>query len=198
MKKLVTVTLVVVFGLSSMSSWAQNFGVRASLGFSNLVVPEANENPLGRTFSFELGGTVDLDLADRFYLQSGLSLHKKGAATVSSGNFNLLYLEIPITARFDFVELGAEGSLYGRAGIYSGMLLSANFEGTKLSVGSTASDGFKFFDFGLISGLGYAINDSIDVGFILKFGFSDIEPNSSLVKIKNGAIMISANYRFGM
>ncbi len=198
MKQLVTVTIIALFGLSSLSSKAQNFGVRSSLGISNFVTPNTTNGNFGRSFSFEFGGTVDLDLADHFYLQSGLSFHKKGAATFSSGNFNLLYLEIPVTARFDFVEIGAEGSLYGRAGFYSGLLLSANIQGRKFTVGGAPSDGFKFLDFGLISGVGYSFNEAIDVGLVFKFGFSNIEPNPSVSALKNGAILVSANYRFGL
>lgn len=197
MKSLVTVVTILVFGFFSISTSAQYIGVRAGVGISNLITPSTSTAAYGRVFSTEIGGTIDFDLADRFYLQSGLSFIKKGGGRLS-GNFNLYYLKIPVTARFDFLEVGAEGNLYARAGLYSGMLLAANFSGSKRSIGNTALDDFKFFDMGLITGVGYAFNDAIDVGFAAEFGFLNIEPDPSLVSLTNATFMITANYRFGM
>ncbi|MFK7810857.1 MAG: porin family protein [Maribacter sp.] len=197
MKSLATVVTVLVFGLFSSFASAQYIGVRAGVGISNLLTPTNSTAAYGRVFSAHLGGTIDFDLADRFYLQSGLSFLKKGGGRLN-GNFNLYYLEVPVTARFDFLEIGAEGNLYARAGLYSGMLLAANFGGVKRSVGGTANDSFRFFDMGLITGIGYAFNDSIDVGFATQFGFLNVEPNPNLVSLTNATIMITANYRFGM
>jgi len=125
MKSLVTVVTVLMFGLFSTSTSAQYMGVRAGVGISNLLTPSNSTASYGRVFSAHIGGTIDFDLADRFYLQSGLSFIKKGGGRLN-GNFNLYYLEIPVTARFDFLEVGAEGNLYGRAGLYSGLLLAGN------------------------------------------------------------------------
>jgi len=197
MKSLVTVVTVLMFGLFSTSTSAQYMGVRAGVGISNLLTPSNSTASYGRVFSAHIGGTIDFDLADRFYLQSGLSFIKKGGGRLN-GNFNLYYLEIPVTARFDFLEVGAEGNLYGRAGLYSGLLLAGNFGGEKVNIGGTTADAFRFFDMGLITGVGYAFNDSIDVGLAAQFGFLNIEPDPSLVKLTNGTIMITANYRFGM
>lgn len=197
MKSLVTVVAVITFGLCSISSSAQYFGVRAGVGISNLITSNNSNTTFGRVFSTHLGGTIDFDLADRFYLQSGASFFKKGGANFN-GNFNLYYLELPVTARFDFLEVGAEGNLYARAGFYSGVLLAADFNGTKLDVGNRPGADFKFFDFGLITGVGYAFNDSIDVGLAFEFGFLNTDAEQSAVSLTNGAFTVTANYRFGM
>lgn len=197
MKNLMTVVAVVVFGLFSISTSAQYIGVRAGMGISNLLTPTNSTAAYGRVFSAHIGGTIDFDLADQLYLQSGLSFIKKGGGRLN-GNFNLYYLEVPVTARFDFLEIGAEGNLYARAGLYSGFLLAGNFDGTKLDIGNTSNDDFKFLDMGLITGVGYAFNESIDVGFGAEFGFLNIEPDQSLVSLTNATFMITANYRFGM
>ncbi len=197
MKSLATLVTVIVIGLSSMSVSAQYFGVRGGLGISNLITSTNSNTTFGRVFSAHLGGTIDFELSDQFWLQSGVSFFKKGGANLS-GNFNLYYLEVPVTARFDFLEVGAEGILYARAGMYSGLLMAANFSGTKLDVGSRPGDDFKFFDFGLITGVGYGFNESIDVGLVFEFGLLNTDAEQSLVSITNGAIMLSANYRFGL
>jgi len=197
MKNFVSVVAVIIFSLSSMSISAQYFGVRGGLGISNLITSNNSNTTFGRVFSAHLGGTIDFELSDQFWLQSGVSFFKKGGANLS-GNFNLFYLEVPVTARFDFLELGAEGILYARAGMYSGLLMAANFNGTKLDVGSRPGDDFRFFDLGLITGVGYGINESIDVGLVFEFGLLNTDAEQSVVSLTNGAIMISANYRFGL
>ena len=197
MKKLATVVMVMTLGLCSISASAQYFGVRAGLGISNFVTSNETSFNFGRVFSTHVGGTVDYELNDEFTLQSGVTFFKKGGANFTN-NFNLYYLELPVTARYDFLEIGDEGSLYARAGFYSGFLLAANFGGVKQDVGGQPGDDFKFFDFGLITGAGYAFNESIDVGLVFEFGFLNVEPNPNNVSLSNGAIMLSANYRFGM
>lgn len=197
MKNLITLVTVLVFGFFSITSSAQYFGVRTGAGISSLLTPSSSSFTYGRVFSTHLGGTIDFDLADRFYVQSGLSFIKKGGAR-PNGNFNLYYLKVPVTARFDFLEVGGEGNLYARAGLYSGLLLAANFGGQKRSIGSATNDAFRFFDMGLITGVGYAFNESIDVGFAAEFGFLNAEPDPSLISLTNASFMITANYRFGM
>lgn len=197
MKNLVTVVAVVAFGFFSISTSAQYFGVRSGIGISNLITSTNSNATFGRLFSAHLGGTIDFELSDQFWLQSGVSFFKKGGANLV-GNFNLYYLEVPVTARFDFLEVGAEGILYARAGMYSGFLMAANFSGTKLDIGNRPGDDFRFFDLGLITGVGYGFNESIDVGLVFEFGLLNTDAEQSAVSLTNGAIMISANYRFGL
>ena len=197
MKNSVTVVALVIFALFSTFTSAQYIGVRSGIGISNLLTSSNSNTTFGRLFSAELGGTIDFEIADQFWLQSGLSFSKKGGANFN-GNFNLYYLELPATVRYDFLELGAEGILYARAGLYSGFLLSANFAGQKLDIGNMPGDDFKFFDLGLITGVGYGINESIDVGLVFKFGFLNTDAEQSTVSLTNGAVLVSANYRFGL
>jgi len=168
MKSLVTVATVLVFGFFSISSSAQYMGVRTGVGISNLITSTNSNSTFGRLFSVHVGATIDFEIADRFWLQSGTTFFKKGGAN-AFGN-----------------------------GFYSGMLLTANFNGTKLDVGSRPGDDFKFFDFGIISGVGYGFNESIDVGLAVEFGFLNTDAEQSTVSLTNGAIMITANYRFGL
>lgn len=197
MKSLVTVVSVIVFGFFSISSSAQYFGVRSGVGISNLLTSSNSNTTFGRVFSAHLGGTIDFEIADQFWIQSGVSFFKKGGAN-TRGNFNLYYLELPVTARFDFLEVGAEGILYARAGMYTGLLMAANFSGTKLDIGNKVGDDFKALDVGLIAGVGYGFNESIDVGLAFEFGFLNTDAEQSVVSLTNGAIMLSANYRFGL
>lgn len=197
MKNVITLAALLTFGFFSTSTSAQYVGVRSGIGISNLITSNNTDATFGRLFSAEIGGTIDFEITDKFWLQSGLSFAKKGGANLS-GNFNLYYLELPATVRFDFLEVGTEGTLYARTGLYSGFLMSANFNGVKQDIGNKTSDDFKFFDLGLITGIGYGFNKNIDVGLVFKLGFLNIDAEQSVVSITNGAIMLSANYRFGL
>lgn len=80
------------------------------MGISNLLTPSNSTAAYGSVFSTHLGGTMVFELSDRLSLQSGLSFFKKGGGR-PNGNFNLYYLEVPVTAGFDFLEVGATGNL---------------------------------------------------------------------------------------
>ena len=189
--------MVLAFGLCSISASAQYFGARAGIGISNVITGNETNARFGRLFSTHVGGTIDFELSEEFSLQSGLTFFKKGGAGTVR-NINLYYLELPVSARYDFLEIGSESSLYARAGLYSGFLLAGNVGSTKLDIGNRPGDDVKFFDFGLLTGVGYAFNESIDVALMFEFGFLNLEPNQNLASLSNGAISITANYRFGM
>lgn len=197
MKKTVKVLVFTMILFVGFSASAQYFGARAGVGISNLITSNATNFTFGRVFSTHLGGTIDFELSDQFFLQSGITFFKKGGAN-RFNNFNLYYLELPATARFDFLEIGSEGMLYARAGFYTGFLLAADFGGEPLDIGSRVGDDFKFFDFGLISGIGYGFNENIDVGLAFEFGFLNTNADRNDISLTNGAIMITANYRFGL
>ncbi|MEP3207945.1 MAG: porin family protein [Maribacter sp.] len=198
MKSLVTVVAVIVFGLSNVSTSAQYFGVEADFGISNVFISNPRAVGFNPLLSAKIGGTVDFDIADNFYLHTGLGFSKKGAATLDDGNLNFFYIQVPIGARFSFVEIGAESSLYAEAGLYTGVLLSAKFNGFKQDVGNTTLDDWKPLDLGLYTGVGFAINDAIDVGFATEFGLLNIDPEQSVFSFKNAAFMLGANFRFGI
>ncbi len=198
MKSLVTVVAVIVFGLSNVSTSAQYFGVEADFGISNVFISNPRAVGFNPLLSAKIGGTVDFDISDNFYLHTGLGFSKKGAATLDDGNLNFFYIQVPIGARFSFVEIGAESSLYAEAGLYTGVLLSAKFNGFKQDVGNTTLDDWKPLDLGLYTGVGFAINEAIDVGFATEFGLLNIDPEQSVFSFKNAAFMLGANFRFGI
>lgn len=198
MKNLITLMLTVTIGLSSFSASAQYFGVEADFGISNVFISDPRATDLNSLLSAKIGGTVDFDISDNFYLHTGLGFSKKGAATLSDGNLNLLYIQVPVGARFSFVEIGAESSLYAEAGLYTGVLVSARFNGFKQDIGNTTLDDWKPLDIGLYTGFGFAINDGIDIGFTTEFGLTNIDPEQSVISFKNAAFMLGANFRFGL
>lgn len=55
--------------------------------------------------------------------------------------------------------------------------MAADFSGTKLDVGNRIDDDFRCFDLGFLTGVGYAFNDSIDLGLAAEFGFLNADPD---------------------
>lgn len=198
MKNLITLVTVLVFGFFSISSSAQYFGVEADFGISNVFISNPRAVGYNALLSAKIGGTVDFELSDNLFLHTGLGFSKKGAATFDDGNLNFLYVQVPVGARFSFLEIGAQSSLYAEAGLYTGVLVSAKFNGFKRDIGNTTLDDWKPLDLGIYTGVGFAINDAIDIGFATEFGLLNIDPEQSVFSFKNAAFMLGANFRFGM
>ena len=198
MKNLATIVTVVIFGFFSTTASAQYFGVEADFGISDVFISNPRAVGYNALLSAKIGGTVDFELSDNFFLHTGLGFAKKGAATLGDGNLNFFYIQVPIGARFSFVEIGAQSSLYAEAGLYSGVLLSAQFNGFKRDIGNTTLDDWKPLDLGFYTGFGFAISDAIDIGFVTEFGLLNIDPEQSVFSYKNAAFMLGANFRFGM
>jgi len=195
MKNYFRTLVIVTMGLLSASTSAQIFGVKAGIGIANFT--SANDivsARFGRTFGAKLGGTVEFDLTDQLYLGSGLNFVKRGAAT-STGSFNNLYVEVPVGARFDIVEVGS-GYLFANAGFNLGVMVSSRSDGTKLGIGIQDGDIFKGLDFGFNTGAGFIFNDTFEVGLNLELGLLDIS-SSGNTNLKNFMLLATVGYKFG-
>lgn len=198
MKNLARVVTVVIFGLFGTTTSAQFFGVEADFGISNVYISNPRSVGLNPLISAKVGGTVDIELSDNFFLHTGVGIAKKGAASLDDGNLNFLYVQAPVGVRFSFVEIGAQSSLYAEAGLYTSVLASARFNGFKLDIGNTTLDDWKPLDLGFYTGFGFAISEAIDIGFATEFGLLNIDPEQSVYSFKNATFMLGANFRFGM
>jgi hypothetical protein len=158
----------------------------------------------------------------KFSFETGLILSNKGFQRVQvfkswtmpsdivEGNYNLVYLDIPVTARISF-DLG-KAIIYGKFGPYLGIGLRGkeetiiNYYGmgdleTKESDiewgNDEAEDDFKRLDPGLTAGAGleiHSIHLSIDYGL----GLGNILPSfSSTTSYYNRVLGISLGYKLG-
>lgn len=197
MKNSVKVLMVLMIAAVSFSANAQIFGVKGAVGLSNISSPDEADNALfGSALGAKIGGTIELDIAENIYLGSGLGFAKKGASS-SNGNFNMFYVEVPVNLRYNFLEVGAAGSLYAISGITVGTLLSANLDGEKLGIGTEADNFFKPIDFGVNFGAGIIFNENLEVGLLSEFGLANVYANN-LSNLKNVALLVSVGYKFGM
>jgi hypothetical protein len=214
--------LVAVFSITK-ESFAQSFGVKAGLNLSNLIVKDENDtysdeykmNP-----GFHAGVTAEFPINELISFETGLQISTKGYKTgiketysevtyEVNQKFNLIYLEIPLTAMASFNVGGTK--IYGVFGPYIGMGISGKVKSEikvtgmdtetdteTINWGTDAdSDDLKRLDYGLTAGAGVNIN-SIRFGLIFSFGLANISSYTDYgSKIKNRVLGISMAYRFG-
>jgi len=204
--------------------FAQNFRVKAGLNLSNMLMKDYNEtysDDFKMNPGFHIGSTAEFPLTEMISFETGLFLSTKGfkkseeeiimSETIEiEEELNLLYLDIPLTAKVSFDLDGAK--IYGVLGPYLGMGLSGKSKYEYTFDGETETeeediewgtneevekDDLKRLDFGLTMGAGVEIN-SIQIGLTYGLGLANIStyPYDDF-KIKNRVLGLSVGYRFG-
>lgn len=210
-------TVVVALTITTELS-AQNYGVRAGLNLSNMLlrsdgVTNYNGNVLHP--GFHLGVTTEFPISQIFSFETGLIFTKKGykfnldAPIFPVGNYtqqsqaNLYYLDIPLTAKV-IHELNAV-KLYGVFGPYMGLGMSGRVKSETIKDGETqrseidvewGANNYKRFDFGLIIGAGVEIK-SIQLGLTYNLGLANVLADSKNdTRLNNRVIALTVGYRF--
>jgi len=218
MKKTVKIMMLVVFVATSTGSFAQKFGLKGGLNLSNMLVKDDDDtysddyemNP-----GYHVGVTAEYPISDMLSFETGLLLSTKGfkLSEEEDGDkaelkLNLLYLDLPLTAKATF-DFGV-AKFYGLFGPYLGVGLSGKSKFEVTFSGETESDeedvewgsdededDLKRLDYGLAMGAGVEIN-SVRIGLTYNLGFLNISPYSDDgFKMNNRVIGISVGYTFG-
>ena len=200
MKKLIIFIAVALLFTYSADSFAQTFGVRGGLNMTNMLSKsDAHTADLKAIVGFHIGGTAEFEITDMFSFETGLFLMTMGYKyEVLSVDYktNLLYLNIPITAKARY-ELD-NFSLYGLFGPYIGLGLSGKNNSVDIEWGSGDSDDLKRFDFGWTIGAGVEY-EAFMAGLSYNLGLANIMAQTEGgYKAKNRAFLISVGYRFGV
>jgi len=200
MKKLIIFIAVALLFTYSADSFAQTFGVRGGLNMSNMLLKsDENTADTKAKVGFHIGGTAEFEITDMFSFETGLFLMTMGYKyEVLSVDYktNLLYLNIPITAKARY-ELD-NFSLYGLFGPYIGLGLSGKNNSVDIEWGSGDSDNLKRFDFGWTIGAGVEY-EAFMAGLSYNLGLANIMAQTEGgYKAKNRAFLISVGYRFGV
>ena len=213
MKNLIKPLIVFIMFLIASESFAQTFGINAGYNLSNLIYKEPPH--YGNQFyvdefkmkpGFNAGVTVEFPTKDWFSIDMGLIISTKGCKTShkgvtfnDKGTWNLVYLDIPLTAKTYFNARCAK--IYGAFGPYIGIglggkwnTIETNNSGTR-SFSSNAFDNLNKLDFGLTAGAGVSIY-SFQIGLSYGFGLSNISSYSDVI-IRNRVLGISVGYVFG-
>lgn len=221
MNNLLKLAIVVIGFTMGSQSYAQTFGVKGGLNLSNFHVTHDIDTEISADHKmkpgYHLGVTADFPITELFSFETGLILSTKGFQQNIEEDYmgavykmdlktNLLYLDIPLTAKVLF-PIG-DSKIYGVFGPYVGVGLSGkgeysysfiDEESGELDVkwGSDANeDDFKRLDFGLIIGAGVEIS-SIQIGLSYGLGLANISAyTDDNVIVKNGVLSISVGYLF--
>jgi len=195
--------LVVGYLFMAQSVIAQSTGLEfsavAGISKSSIVgESESWKDPVGG-----MGGvivTFAKILNESLWFRAELNLSMQGAKWeeenagmgVISGRVNLLYLNLPVVARYQH-----ESGFFGELGIQPGFLLSAKdkYEGTS----EDYKDYVNAFDFGIPIGIGYEFKNNLGVGLRVVPGITNINKDpdgESTAKDRNLVAALRVTYAF--
>ena len=183
--------------------------VIGGLNFSDMLMDEGELDPETQGLTgFHVGPAAEFPITEWVSFETGLLLSTKGAVYkttmvgVNKSEFNLLYLDVPLTAKARYDFGGAE--IFGTAGPYVGMGLSGKMK--QQIIGSAElidsekdvswDSDLKRLDYGLTIGAGVEVN-AIRIGISYQLGFANISafPQVEDHFIYNRVFRISAGYR---
>ncbi|EDP96336.1 porin family protein [Kordia algicida OT-1] len=190
MKKLVACIALAFISLSQLQ--AQDKGtieIGAIGGINFATVSDIQGNAAKTRVAFNFGASGEYYFSDRWGIKTGLIYDSKGWADgfvesfnntgdpqISSADFKLNYLTIPVMANWHF---GSTRKWYLNFGGYAGFLLNAE----ETAFGNDVKDGLTSTDFGLALGIGYKfpISDKVKlcIEYQEQFGLVDIFENNT-------------------
>ncbi len=179
----------------SVASFAQKFGVRAGLNFSNASI--SNFSPSVST-GLNAGIFLNFHLAAVVSIQPELAystMGEKYTYSVSSGTTTSLanvknYLQLPVLLK---VKLPLTGlAIY--AGPQYGVLLSANQ--TVAGVTNDVKDGYKSGEFSAVGGIEYSLPFGLFGTVRYQAGLSNISKDPTIDTQKNTAVTVLVGFKF--
>jgi hypothetical protein len=198
-----------------------SYVVKGGLNLSSMLLKsdegKRNEGLNSKT-GLHFGITAEYPVSERVALGTGILISSKGTKSSSENTyngviyksnsiFNLLYLEIPLTAQTYF-NVG-QSKIYGALGPYIGFGIGGKYKGNGPYPGGTNSyghdilwgsgteDEFKRLDYGLTAGAGLEFR-SFQIGLTYDLGFANISTfTDNGVNIKNRVLGLSIGYKFG-
>jgi hypothetical protein len=220
MKNLTKLIIVVIAFTMTTGLFAQDFAVKAGLNLSNMLMKEDGDtysDDFKMRTGFHVGATVEFPINELFSFETGLLLSTKGFKVSEEETYdgetyeydeklNLLYFDIPLTAKVSFDAGGVK--IYGLFGPYLGMGLTGKYKWEETYAGDTESDEesvewgsdadedhLKRFDFGLTMGAGVEIS-SIQIGLTYGLGLANISSADDEEQVNNRVLGISFGYKF--
>jgi len=191
---------------SAESNLKAKFGIKGGLNLTNLYVSDVSTEHMKA--GFNAGVFAKLPVTKGFSIQPELLYSVKGAKedynnfVQGSGEyrFNLGYMELPVLA---VVNLAPNFNLH--LGGYAAYLVNANIknvddQGTVQGASDLNTDDFKRWDFGLVGGLGFDI-ENFTLGARYNYGLSHIGKDDNLTgaltkNSKNAGVSIYVGFGF--
>jgi hypothetical protein len=161
------------------TSLQPKIGIKGGINLSNLYVDDVQDENM--KVGVNVGVFAKFPLTRGFSIQPELLYSSKGAKLTYNNilgtgeyRFNLNYVELPILAVFN---LGKNFNIH--AGPYAALLTSANIKrkdkasGDVDDIADLDTDNFKRFDYGLVGGIGFDI-ENFTLGARYNYGLNEI------------------------
>jgi hypothetical protein len=212
MKKIFTLCLTVFLLGAVTETYAQTFGIKAGVNLANQTAKDDDDSyddDYKTNIGFNVGVTLDIPISDVVSFETGLIASSKGSKIEGEGfesKTNLLYADIPLTAKFSF-EINRDSKFYIAAGPYVGIGLSGKSkfkadggdeEEEDIEWGSDeAEDDMKRLDYGAQVNIGAEFS-GFQIGAGYGLGLANIAPSDANgFKATNRVISVTVGYRFG-
>ena len=212
MKTFSKILLILIFIMWTTESFTQNFGIRAGLNLSNLLVKD-NDERYSDDFKikpgFHVGATVEFPINEMFGIETGIIASTKGFKLNEedvgyNGSWTLYYIDIPINGKVYYDAGGVK--IYGAFGPYLGIGIYGAAKVTYMDEtekedikwgNDDEEDDLKRFDMGLSFGAGVEVKSFV-FGISYNLGLLNISPYvEDGAKIKNRVLGISVGIKFG-
>jgi len=191
-----------------------SFGIRAGVNLQNINGKDGNGDKLENKLvpRFQGGLTVDIPLADQFYIQPGVLFSGKGAKEKDTDlNVSLSYIDVPVTFLFK-PALGTGHMLLG-VGPYVGFGIAGNVEDdneneekvkfeNEVTLLQAATDPyFRRLDAGANLLVGYEMSSKFSIQLNAQLGMAKINPeitdlNDNKWALRNTGFGLSLGYKF--
>jgi len=194
MKKLLLITVLAIFSLTSVEAQEFSFGVKGGVNVANLGGDSFGIGSLGSRAGLHIGGLAEIPLMENISLQPELLYSMKGSNWSWSGSgvgnwggdLKLDYIDIPVLGKY---HLPFVDGLSAEAGPVFGILLSAK------SGDDDVKDSFKTLDAAFAIGATYKLNMGVFFSLRYNKGLLDVWDDSN-TKNQNNVFQISAGYYF--
>jgi hypothetical protein len=205
------ILLMVLLFINTIKSSGQIFRVHAGLNLLNMIY-KTYGNRLEIKPGFNLGSTVEIPPNDFYSFEMGLILSSKGFQISDKVDLyeyqeklNLLYLDIPLTAKVAF-DIGS-CKIYGKFGPYMGWGISGKWKYEERNNGETVKSSMyvswgtggdlKRFDIGLTVGAGIEVKSML-LNLFYGLGLANIASYTGGGNIiKNRILEVSVGYKLG-
>lgn len=191
-----------------------SFGIRAGVNLQNINGKDGSGAKLENKLvpRFQGGLTVDIPLADQFYIQPGVLFSGKGAKEKDTdANVSLSYIDVPVT--FLFKPMLGTGHLLLGAGPYVGFGIAGNveddndneqkvkFENEVTLLQAATEPYFRRLDAGANLLVGYEMSSKLSIQLNAQLGMAKINPeitdlNDNKWALRNTGFGLSLGYKF--
>ena len=184
MKKLVLITVMTVFGFTTMNAQDVEFGAKIGANFGSLYGDNTGTiDPILSIINF--GFYAEIPLNEKFSFQPEIMYSTQGFS-INDRIKALNYLNFPLMGKYYVTK-----KLSVEAGPQIGFLLS-----TKGRLENVRDD-FKTLDFGVNFGLGYKLDNGLNFGARYNLGLSNInDVSGSSDTLRNGLFQFTVGYSF--